>query len=220
MGVRRRAIRCILPHPVSPSTENKMQKGDKPRRALMPKRSGIYKITSPSGKFYIGSAVDMQRRCHEHRTGLRRGSHCTLPLQKAYVKYGIEKLEFSAVLYCRREDLIFFEQICIDGLGPQYNLRRIANSFLGLKHSESTKKKLRILGSSISEQTRQLRRAAALKQWADKDAREKIKGAIKLAANTPETRAKNKIVQANRKPISDETRAKMSASAIARGNCR
>lgn len=104
--------------------------------------SGIYSIQSPSGARYIGSAVDLKARNRHHFYLLRKGNHFSRALQRAAVKYGLEALKFSVLLVCRPCDLIFFEQRSIDTLKPEYNSRPIAESQLGFRHTESSKKKI------------------------------------------------------------------------------
>lgn len=101
--------------------------------------SGIYSITSPSGKFYIGSAVDFNKRWAVHRSLLKKGSHHSRGLQRAATKYGLDKLTFCQVLICCQKDLIFYEQLLLDGLNPTYNSNPIAGSCLGAKFSQKTK---------------------------------------------------------------------------------
>jgi NUMOD1 domain len=58
--------------------------------------------------------------------------------------------------YCDTDNLLKREQYYLDNLKPEYNILKIAGSVLGFKHSESTKKLLRItrLGRLFSETTR------------------------------------------------------------------
>jgi group I intron endonuclease len=105
-------------------------------------KSGIYKISSPSGGFYIGSAVNFSGRRRQHFHLLRFGCHHNIGLQRACKKYGIDALKFEPIIICRREDLIFFEQRAIDVLKPKYNGCFTAGSQLGRKHSEETKAKI------------------------------------------------------------------------------
>lgn len=97
-------------------------------------KSGIYTITSPSGKQYIGSAVDFDARRRLHFHLLRKGSHHNKGLQRACAKYGIGNLVFRPLLICAPKDLIFFEQRAIDDLKPKYNACPTAGSSLGRKH--------------------------------------------------------------------------------------
>lgn len=103
--------------------------------------SGIYKITSPSGAIYVGSAVDLGSRWRVHRHLLRKGTHHNPGLQRAAAKYGIESLEFWVLLVCPVENLIFFEQRVINAFAPRYNACRTAGSQLGRRHSAASNEK-------------------------------------------------------------------------------
>lgn len=113
--------------------------------------AGIYKILNKTnGKFYIGSAVNFKNRWNVHKCDLRKGTHSSKHMQAAWNKYGEESFEFKKLIVCTPKDLIFYEQLCIDGLNPEYNIARVAGSMLGFKHSEETKNKM--IGRKISEE--------------------------------------------------------------------
>lgn len=82
---------------------------------------GIYKITSPSGKFYIGSTVDIYGRWHGHKSDLRKRKHHCDALQKAANKYGIDNLVFELLEKCSFDTLRDVEQRYINALKPSYN---------------------------------------------------------------------------------------------------
>ena len=64
--------------------------------------TGIYKITSPSGKVYIGQAVDIDKRWGVHRRESTWYSH---KLYSSFKKYGVDKHIFEVVEQCLRKDL-------------------------------------------------------------------------------------------------------------------
>lgn len=105
-------------------------------------QSGIYTITSPSGKQYVGSAANFRRRWKKHRVELKTGNHHNKPLGAAFKKYGLEKLTFSVLLVCSKQDLLLFEQRAIDVLLPAYNMCKVAGSCLGRVHSQETRAKI------------------------------------------------------------------------------
>lgn len=96
--------------------------------------TGIYKIASPSGNFYIGSATSFRKRWDRHLYLLRKGLHHSKALQSAYEKYD-GRLEFSVVARCPITDLLAVEQRYIDALKPRYNVSKVAGSNLGNKFS-------------------------------------------------------------------------------------
>ena len=85
---------------------------------------GIYSLRSPSGKQYIGSSKDIEYRVGVHKRRSLRGTNKSRMLNFAFQKYG--DLEVKIILVCLQEDLLFYEQLCIDALKPEYNSSRIA----------------------------------------------------------------------------------------------
>lgn len=111
-------------------------------RTRLDRLGGIYIITSPSGKKYIGSAKNFYNRWKAHRSNLRAGHHHSPPLQRAYNKYGPANLSYKILLICAEEDLIMYEQIFLDGYQPEYNIAKIAgHPTLGRKASAETRAK-------------------------------------------------------------------------------
>ncbi|SER36178.1 MULTISPECIES: GIY-YIG nuclease family protein [Pseudomonas] len=83
---------------------------------------GLYKITSPSGKMYIGSSANIQKRINEHRGHFARGDHYNAKLRYAARKYGAQAMQFDIVLLCERETLRDLEQLAINHIQPEYNI--------------------------------------------------------------------------------------------------
>lgn len=106
-------------------------------------QSGIYSITSPSGKRYIGSAVNIKHRWGQHRSMLIRGAHHCKALQRAYIKYHGDFV-WSVLVLCPKEELIREEQQQMDwaGVGTLYNANPVAGSMLGFRHTQETKDKI------------------------------------------------------------------------------
>jgi len=103
-------------------------------------KSGIYKIINLiNDKIYIGSAVDLNKRCYQHFYNLKNNTHHSNYLQNSYNKYGIENFKFEIILRCPKEDLLSIEQYLIDYYKPQYNICKTAGSLLGFKHKDSMK---------------------------------------------------------------------------------
>ncbi len=106
-----------------------------------PVAPGIYRITcTVTGKFYIGSAVNLWKRRKDHRHRLNQGIHRNPKLQAAWNKYGKDAFVFDILeLVLLPELLTAREQYWFDALQPfgkrGFNLARIAGSTLGLKIS-------------------------------------------------------------------------------------
>lgn len=112
-------------------------------------KTGVYAIRHvASGKVYVGSAaVDLRRRFGLHQSQLGRGVHHSKYLQAAWNKYGAGAFEFVVLAYCLPEWCLAIEQIHINAkkaADPDfgYNMTAVAGSFIGMKHSAETKKKM------------------------------------------------------------------------------
>jgi group I intron endonuclease len=85
------------------------------QRAEIPRASGVYQILCrPTGKVYVGSAVNLNERWRAHVSMLRRGVHTNLYLQHAWDKYGEEYFEFWVIDFVERDRLLIVEQYWID----------------------------------------------------------------------------------------------------------
>lgn len=116
--------------------------------------SGIYKIVNNlNGKFYVGSSTNLHKRESDHFSGLRRGNHPNLYLQRSYNTYGEENFTFCILETCEIVYLLEREQHYIDTLNPEYNISRVAGNTLGYKHTKETLEHLRSIkvGIPLSE---------------------------------------------------------------------
>lgn len=110
--------------------------------------TGIYSIEHlASGKKYIGSAVNFAKRWNVHRHHLSKGTHHSAHLQAAWSKHGEDAFEFRKLLVCSKENLLMYEQLCIDGYKvcdreQGYNADPTAGSRLGTTHSAETRAKI------------------------------------------------------------------------------
>lgn len=163
---------------------------------------GIYSITSPSGNMYIGSSKNILKRFSEHKNLLKRGSHHSAALQNAWHKYK-GNLEFKQLIVCEQTDLLFYEQLFLDNLNPQYNICKIAGNTLGIIASDETKEKLR---------------QAGYKRIQSEDTKEKIRLANKGVKKSPEhiTNMANAKRGKKNKPCSEERREKIRVAATGR----
>ena len=88
------------------------------QRAEIPRASGVYQILCrPTGKVYVGSAVDLYERWRDHRRYLRQGSHHNFYLQQAWDEYGEENFEFLVIEFLDEGKIIEREQYWIDQTG-------------------------------------------------------------------------------------------------------
>lgn len=132
----------------------------------MRKTSGIYKITSPSGRVYIGQSTKIEDRWLHYKT-----LDCAdqPKIYNSLVKYGVEKHEFLILEKCEISELNKKERywqehydVILKGLNCKYvtvdgktcslseeTRRKISNAHKGKKsnrkgytHSEETRKKI------------------------------------------------------------------------------
>lgn len=116
--------------------------------------SGIYQIENVmNGRRYIGSAANIISRQYSHKYYFRKGKHQNRFLQRTWDKHGEKSLRFSTVLICSKDNLLLYEQLCINALIPEYNICMVAGSPKGTKRTEETKKaaSIRMLGNSYKK---------------------------------------------------------------------
>ncbi len=105
---------------------------------------GIYKITSPSGKVYIGQSINIEKRLIKYRN-----LHCKEQtyLYNSLKKYGFDEHLFEVIIECQQEELNNLEIFYID-LYKSFNSKfglNLREGGKGGKMSEETKQKLSIL---------------------------------------------------------------------------
>lgn len=161
--------------------------------------SGIYAISSPSGKCYVGSSHNIKQRWLTHRSLLDRHKHHCRGLQNAYDKYGAS-LVYEIIELCSVAQLIVREQFHINSrtLRKLYNTNPIAGTTLGFKMSTETRKLMSEKGKGRvkSQETR--------KRLAD------VRRGVKLAEAHCENIRLSKIGT----KASEETRIKMSQAQL------
>lgn len=108
--------------------------------------SGVYKITCTlTSKVYVGSSSNcVYRRLSYHRTQLRKGTHHSIKLQRAYKKYGESNFYLEILELCSASECIVKEQFWMDNLKSAdskqgYNIAEKAGSNLGIKYSITRK---------------------------------------------------------------------------------
>lgn len=146
----------------------------------MERNSGIYIITAPNDRVYIGSSSSIGSRKRNHFYMLKKGIHHCDGLQNAYGKYGRAGLTFKIIEYCNSEELIEREQWWIDNhrlfWNRMYNSSKIAGRIefndaarkkmsdakKGVKHSEEYKRNMSEVctGKKLSEETKEKMRRA------------------------------------------------------------
>lgn len=199
---------------------------------------GVYYITNTqTSRRYIGSTTrSFTERWNHHRSELQRGAHRNGHLQAAWLRYGAEAFEWTALTMAGcGDDVLSIEQRHIDQCRangePLYNLGVVAASPMkGQTHSEEARRKisLGLMGHPTSPETRakmsairmghvnspEVRRKMALAHTGEKHSeasKEKRRAALKGRPLAPETKRKlSEALKGN--CLSPETRMKISAA--------
>jgi group I intron endonuclease len=121
---------------------------------------GIYKIINViNNKFYVGSAVNFEKRKARHLWRLRRGDHVNKKLQAAWAKYGEAAFVFAMIQEVpETEDLLAAENVWLfehvgkdycyniatDATAPQTGMYGEKNAMWGktFTHSEDAKRRI------------------------------------------------------------------------------
>jgi group I intron endonuclease len=180
--------------------------------------AGIYEVLNVmDGRSYIGSSVRLDVRLTQHRCSLESGNHRNRFLQRAWNKDGTGAFLFRPLLYCSPKDLLLYEQICIDGLRPEYNLCRVAGSRLGTKYTPEARARLAALRKAAPRSPKQLEHLARMAEMnrgkpgrsPSAEERARISASLKGRKQSPELIAKR--IKRGR-VWSEESRAKLSAT--------
>jgi group I intron endonuclease len=178
---------------------------------------GIYKITSPSGKIYIGQSVNIEKRFESYRYWEKYKDQTRL--YNSFFKYGYENHVFEIIEECSVEQLDekelywgnFYNVLEKNGLNcrlghskgnlSEETKQKISKSLTGKKQSEETiqKRSQKIKGQKRSEATKKLMRESkkGIKiTWGDKISEAKQKSSYKMSKETAQ-----KISMKIRKPI-------------------
>ncbi len=118
---------------------------------------GIYKITSPKGRVYIGQSVDIETRWKQYKF---LNCKSQSKIYRSLKKHGVENHIFEIIEQCDFDDLVCRErywQDFYDVLNGGLNLILTECGELKIIMSDETKEKLRIAntGKKRSEETKQ-----------------------------------------------------------------
>jgi group I intron endonuclease len=123
-------------------------------------KCGIYKITNPTSKIYVGQAINIVKRWSEY--SLNNSNLSKQPkIYRSLKKYGIDNHKFEIIEECNENQLNereiywgeYYNVLGINGLnlrlgGSEGKLsdetkQKISNKMMGIKRSEETKEKHR-----------------------------------------------------------------------------
>jgi group I intron endonuclease len=104
-------------------------------------QSGIYKITSPTGKIYIGQSSNIDRRMIEHKYNSKTKN---LKLYSSLRKYGIENHKIEVLFLSTDKD----EKNKIES----FYINELNTINIGLNHTDVTNNTLGFLGKKHTEE--------------------------------------------------------------------
>jgi group I intron endonuclease len=143
---------------------------------------GIYKIIHiPSGRYYVGSAINIINRFARHNTDLNNNKHHCIYLQRLWNKHGKDKFIFEFIEEVADKVLLIQrEQKYIDfavNAGLCLNTCLTAGNCLGVKHSLETRQKRSELmkGIVFTEERKQNISKARKKQGVSEETIKRLK---------------------------------------------
>jgi len=163
----------------------------------------IYKIINViNNKFYVGSAVNFEKRKARHLWRLRRGDHANKYLQAAWAKYGEQAFVFAVVQeVADSEDLLTAENVWLyEHVGKEY-CYNIATDATAPTRGWSAEKNP-MWGKTFSH---------------TEDAKARIGAASKTRVQSEKEKAKRRQTMRGHS-VSTSTRAKISATLSGEGN--
>jgi len=133
----------------------------------LPSCPGIYKITSPSGKIYIGQSENVKYRIRKH---IYESKTSNLPIHNAINKYGLDNLDIECIFKCDEKfsketvkvlnDMEKYYIKFYNSFYSGYNLTKGGDSTI---QNEETKRKIGTENSNPSIETRNKIRESLLK---------------------------------------------------------
>lgn len=118
---------------------------------------GIYCIRKDD-MFYVGQAVNIQKRWIRHKRLLTKGKHHNQHLQNSWKKYGPELFEFEIIEICDKDMLLNHENYWItvlNSIQEGFNLKIASATWLGKQHTDEVKEKISRsnIGKIVSPET-------------------------------------------------------------------
>jgi group I intron endonuclease len=175
---------------------------------------GIYKITSPSNKVYIGQSIDIERRFRHYKRMVCKEQ---IKIYNSMLKYGVDAHIFEILELCDTEELNNREryyQDLYDSVNNGLNLLYVKSEHFNGGHSEESKKKISdsLKGRTFTDEHKYKIGLSNSRRVISPETREKLRIASSGKKASPETKEKQRQSRLGSKR-SEETKKKMSESA-------
>lgn len=182
-------------------------------KGIHPTASGLYFISSPdSDKVYVGSTSNLARRRSQHYSQLESG-HDNPNLRSLSDKTNRDNFRFTSMeIYVDRETLYQIEQRLYDQL---HTANLILNTGFDVKAAWKGREipedaKVLMSLAKVGKTVHDNQKKAMAKLWEDEDYRKRMSAGAKARMDDPELR--QKLIEANSKPRSQEHRAKIAST--------
>lgn len=164
---------------------------------------GIYKITSPSNKVYIGQSINIEKRWYDHKKVYKTKKS---RLYSSFVKYGIENHVFEVITICLIEDLNKLEKYYVDLYESTNNIKGLnLRDGGGSKACISEETKIKISNTTKGrigkKKTEEQKIAQSIRQKGkvlSQETKQKMSLAKKGKRKTEETKKKMSLYSKNR----------------------
>ena len=131
---------------------------------------GIYKITSPSNKVYIGQSIDITTRWNAHRKSINNKKKTKLI--NSFLKYGVDNHIFEIIEICEVKDLNQqerywqdFYNVIEEGLNLKLTQTDDRSGYL----SEEAKEKMSIAARKVADEGRNYCKKKSIKKEIKKE---------------------------------------------------
>jgi group I intron endonuclease len=175
----------------------------------MNKICGIYKITSPSGKIYIGQSRNIKRRLNDY---INNRCYEQLLIYRSINKYGWNMHKFEVIHECTEPELNYLEKYYIK-FYDTFDTKHGMNLTSGGDHIKLSKESLRKISDSsknriVSQETRD--KFSKIHKWKkiSKEHKSSLRKFHLGKKHTKESIEKMRIIKLNKKP-SNETKEKL-----------
>jgi len=175
---------------------------------------GIYKITSPSNKVYIGQSINIERRLRYYK---RIACKEQIKIYNSLLKYGVDAHIFEVLELCDTEELNNRErhyQNLYDSVANGLNLLYVKSEYFNGGHSDESKKKISdsLKGRTFTDEHKYKIGLSNSRRIISPETKEKHRVAGLGKKASPETIQKQILKRLGSKR-SEETKKKMSESA-------
>ena len=157
---------------------------------MQPDTAHLYRLTSPSGRVYIGIAKNTRKRWQEHVQSARNGSRCVL--HSAIRKYGFDNFKKEVLVTSTFAYVKDLEVKAIAAYGTMapvgYNLTAGGDGTNGYAHTGETKQRVSAAqkGRTFTEEHKRRLSEARKGKTMSEEQKQKIRATVKAVPRSAE----------------------------------